>query len=65
MSMLGKNTVVEYDYDANNDNTGATFYLYETEADATLHDKATGLIDTLTMTATYQDGRPQVMKVVE
>lgn len=63
-SMLGQNSVVEFTHSDGN-NTAATFYFYDSAANANTHDKATGLIDTLDMTCTYVLNRASVMKVVE
>jgi len=63
-AMLGQNCVVEYFY-TGTDNDSAVFYFYDTEANATTHDKNTGLLDTLTMTATFAGGRPTLMRTVE
>lgn len=63
-SMLGKNSVIEYEF-TGSENDAATIYFYDTAANATTHDKVTGLIDTLTMSTVFVSNLPTVKKVIE
>lgn len=52
-------------YDASNNLTDATLYLYDSAANATTHDKATGLIGTYTISATVSSNNVTLFKQIK
>ena len=66
LGLVHENLVVENTFDSTNKHTGYTAYMYDSKTNTDLHDKSTGLLNTYTMTVTYDvDNNPTEVSVVK
>jgi len=64
LGMLFENAVWEFSF-TGDDQTSGGIWLYDSAANATTHNKSTGLIGEYGMTCTFASGKPQVMKITK
>jgi hypothetical protein len=65
LGLVNENVVMEHNYDVEDKHTGWTVWIYDSKTNADSHDKSTGLLETYTMTVTYDaSDNPTVTKIV-
>lgn len=65
LSLTNENVVMEHSFDVENKHSGWTAWCYNSKANADTHNKSTGLLETYTMTVTYDGSdNPTITKIV-